>query len=139
MQDDHRYDDLLDLPHPVSQKHPRMSAHDRAAQFSPFAALTGFGEVIEETGRLTEVRTELAEDERKALDAKFRALAEDPSADREILVTFFKEDPRKEGGAYLTVSGRIRKVDEIARCIVLEDGISIPMADVFGLGIKEQE
>ena len=116
-----------------------MPREARAAQFSPFAALTGFGEVIEETGRLTEVRTELAEDERKVLDAKFRALAEDPSADREILVTFFKEDPRKEGGAYLTVSGRIRKVDEIARCIVLEDGISIPMADVFGLGIKEQK
>ena len=136
---DDRYKDIIGLEHHTSAVHPRMPREARAAQFSPFAALTGFGEVIEETGRLTEVRTELAEDERKALDAKFRALAEDPSADREILVTFFKEDPLKEGGAYLTVSGRIRKVDEIARCIVLEDGISIPMADVFGLGIKEQE
>ena len=70
---DDRYKDIIGLEHHTSAVHPRMPREARAAQFSPFAALTGFGEVIEETGRLTEVRTELAEDERKVLDAKFRA------------------------------------------------------------------
>jgi len=134
---DWKYKDILEMEHHTSSTHPRMPRAARAAQFSPFAALTGYEDVIEEAARLTDGRIELAEDARKALDEKFQTLERTGEAGQEVIITYFKEDARKKGGAYLTVSGRIKKTDGISGCIIMEDGISIPMADVFSLKEKE--
>ena len=99
------YDDLLYLPHPVSRKHPPMSAMDRAAQFSPFSALTGYEAVLQEAGRLTDSRAELTEYSRDILDQKQQILLDAAPAHPEITVTCFIPDRRKQGGAYGTLKG----------------------------------
>ena len=127
------YDDLLNLPHPTSKKHPRMSRLDRAAQFSPFAALTGYDDAVKETARLTDRRIELDEDELAALDEHLRlvlAWADDPPL---VSVTWFQPDRRKEGGTYVTTQGHIRKVDELKRVLVMDDGGKIPVDDIAEL------
>ena len=124
------YDDLLHLPHPTSKTHPRMSRLDRAAQFSPFAALTGYDDAVKETARLTDRRVELGDDELAALDERLRlvlAWENDPPL---VSVTWFQPDQRKEGGSYVTTQGRIRKVDELKRILVMEDGGKIPVDDI---------
>lgn len=118
------YDDILYLPHPTSKTHPRMSRQDRAAQFSPFAALTGYEDTVKETARLTEERPILTEDEMAELDFQLRLAME---LNTEVTVTWFRPDSRKSGGSYVTASGRIRKADEIQRVLAMEDGTQIPI------------
>ena len=103
------YEDIIGLPHHVSQRHPHMPVSDRAAQFAPFAALTGYGDVIKETARQTEERPELSEDERAALDYKLHAVLSIPGQKPEITITYFVPDPRKSGGAFRKAAGRIRR------------------------------
>ena len=124
------YDDMIDLPHPSSKKHPRMSIRDRAAIFSPFAALSGHGAAIVETARLTDRRMELDEDTKEELDQKQAVLMEHIEEQPEVTVTWFQPDERKEGGAYLTVTGRLKKLDKIRRVLVLTDGTKILLANV---------
>ena len=128
-----KYDDMIDLPHPTSNKHPRMSIQDRAAIFSPFAALSGHGAAIAETARLTDQRMELDEDTKAELDQRQAVLLEHIEEQPEITVTWFQPDGRKDGGAYLTVTGRLKKIDEAARTLILLDGTSILLEDVVGL------
>ena len=97
----HKYDDIIGLPHPVSVKHPRMAREDRAAQFSPFAALTGYDAAISETQRLTEKRRELDENKKAELDAKMADLVRQLDEHPTVRITYFKEDDRKDGGAIL--------------------------------------
>lgn len=104
------YEDIIHLPHHVSSKRPQMSMLDRAAQFSPFAALTGYDDAIQETGRLTEQKIELDEETLEKLDERFQILQEHLCEQPEVRFTYFKPDERKEGGAYLTVSGIVRKI-----------------------------
>ena len=127
------YDDMIDLPHPISKKHPRMSIRDRAAIFSPFAALSGHGAAIAETARLTDQRMELDEDTKAELDQKQAVLLEHIKEQPEVTVTWFQPDERKEGGAYLTVTGRLKKLDKIRRVLVLTDGTKILLANVVEL------
>lgn len=127
------YDDMIDLPHPSSKKHPRMSIRDRAAIFSPFAALSGHGAAIVETARLTDRRMELDEDTKEELDQKQAVLMEHIEEQPEVTVTWFQPDERKEGGAYLTVTGRLKKLDKIRRVLVLTDGTKILLANVVEL------
>lgn len=127
------YDDMIDLPHPTSKKHPRMSIRDRAAIFSPFAALSGHGAAIAETARLTDQRMELDEDTKAELDQKQAVLLEHIEEQPEITVTWFQPDGRKDGGAYLTVTGRLKKIDEVERILTLLDGTSIPLEDAAGM------
>lgn len=129
--DDHRYEDMLDLPHHVSQVHPPMSRADRAAQFSPFAALTGFGETIRETGRITQERVELGEDARNLLDEKLGMLREHIDSRPRVTLTYFQQDEKKAGGAYHTVTGRIKKIDAYERMVVMEDGIKLPVSQIM--------
>lgn len=135
----HEYDDIINLPHHKSDKHPHMDLYDRAAQFSPFAALTGFEAAIEETGRITDGRVELDEDEKAKLDLRFRKIRkalEDKTADKPaVTLTYFQADLRKEGGAYITMSGRIKKIDEDSREILFEDGMRVKMDEVLALEI----
>ena len=128
-----QYNDIIDLPHHVSATRPRMSMIDRAAQFSPFAALTGYDAAIKETGRLTDERIELSEESRAALDRKQQLLM-DNLADRPVVsVTYFVPDERKSGGAYVTVTGQVKKIDEFARLLILTDGVKIPLDEVLDL------
>lgn len=125
------YDDIIHLPHHVSSRRPQMPMSDRAAQFSPFAALTGYDDAIRETGRLTEQKILLDEEALARLDEKFRLLQDHLKEYPEIRVTYFKPDERKDGGAYLTVSGAIRKLRNFEREILLYDGTRIPMDDIL--------
>ena len=127
------YDDIINLPHPTSKRHPRMPIHDRAAIFSPFAALSGHGAAIAETARLTEQRIELDEDTQAELDRKQAVLLEHMDEQPEVTVTWFQPDDRKEGGAYLTTTGRLKKLKELERILVLADGAEIPLEDVAAL------
>ena len=127
------YDDIINLPHPTSKRHPRMPVHDRAAIFSPFAALSGHGVAIAETARLTERRMELDEDTKMELDLKQQVLNNITEENPEITVTWFQPDERKDGGAYLTATGRLKKLRELERLLVLADGTEIPLEDVVAL------
>ena len=127
------YDDLLHLPNPTSARHPRMPLADRAAIFSPFAALSGHGDAIRETARLTERRMELDEDAKAELDRRQAVLLEHLGEQPEVTVTWFRPDERKEGGAYLTTTGRLKKIDALGRRLVLLDGTGIPLEDVADL------
>lgn len=122
-----QYDDILELPHHVSTSRPQMSMTDRAAQFSPFAALTGYDAAIRETSRLTSMETELTEDALDALDQKFRLLTECYGEKQEVCITYFQSDSRKAGGAYVTISGVIKKCDPVERILFLNNGTVIPM------------
>lgn len=125
-----KYDDIINLPHHVSEKHPQMSLHDRAAQFSPFAALTGYDDAVKETARLTDTIFELDEDEKSILDEKLKRGLENKD---EISVTYFIKDSKKEGGSYNTVSGRVKKIDEYLRTLVLNSGEEIPIDNIYDI------
>lgn len=131
------YDDIIALPHPTSRRHPRMAAADRAAQFAPFAALTGYAAAVKETARETEAFTELAEDEAAALDRRLRLLEERIRERPWVVLTCFQPDQRKAGGAYVEVRGRVKRMDAAAGAITLEDGQEIPVKYI--LGIKEED
>jgi len=130
---DPKYKDIFQMEHHTSSTHPRMSMESRAAQFSPFAALTGYEDVIDETARVTDEKSFLLEDARRDLDETFQALAEDIASRPEVTVTYFRKDRRKKGGEYVTVTGHLKKIDEYSRTMILEDGTVIPMDDVFSL------
>ena len=130
---DHQYDDIINLPHHVSDTRPQMSMINRAAQFSPFAALTGYEAVIKETGRLTERRIELSEDTRADLDRKQRLLMDSLSNRPEVSVTYFVPDERKAGGAYVTVTGIVKQLDDFQRIMALTDGTMIPLNEIVEL------
>ena len=125
------YEDIIHLPHHVSSKRLQMSMADRAAQFSPFAALTGYDDAIQETGRLTEQKIELDEETLEKLDERFQILQEHLCEQLEVRFTYFKPDERKEGGTYLTVSGVVRKIKLYEREILLQDGTIIPVDDIL--------
>ncbi len=139
MHDDHRYDDLLDLPHPVSQRHPHMSAHDRAAQFSPFAALTGHSAAMEETARLTDQKLEPSEIQLEELNANLQILQTRLHEKPAIRITYFMPDARKSGGEYLTVRANARHVDESAQMLILTDDTRIPLENILTLTLDETE
>ena len=132
-EDSHRYDDIIDLPHHVSATRPHMELSDRAAQFSPFAALTGYESAVRETARLTEQRVELDENAREALDKKL-AVLEGRLAERPgVTVTYFVPDERKEGGSYVTVSGRVKRIRGDERALVFEDGRRVGVGDIVDM------
>ncbi len=134
-----RYDDIIHLPHHVSETHPRMSLYDRAAQFSPFAALTGHGAAIRETARRTSSRVELSEDSRKILDEKLNLLMErlGKGLHLAVSITYFVPDQKKEGGEYVTAEGTVKKVREYEKRIVLENGREIPMEEIKEIDWEE--
>lgn len=123
--DSHRYDDIINLPHHVSEKHPPMPVGDRAAQFAPFAALTGFGAAITETGRLTDEKVELDEYEKEALNEKLGAIARRIDEQPTVTITYFQPDEKKSGGAYVTVTGVVKKIDVYERVVLLQSGAKI--------------
>lgn len=131
MKEDHRYDDMLALPHHVSEKRARMSMVDRGAQFSPFAALTGYDAVIRETQRLTDSCIELAEGSIETLDSQLRQLLAQVASQPEVTFTCFRPDERKSGGAYVQIRGKVRKFDCCDRTVHLTDGSVIPIEQIY--------
>ena len=129
-----KYDDILDLPRPKS-KHEPMPMSDRAAQFSPFAALTGYSDAIDETARLTDRRIELSEEESAELDYKQQYLAtlDAPT----VTVTYFVPDERKSGGAYVTHTGVLKRVDEVESMVVFKDGLRVPLDEVMDIKCEQ--
>lgn len=130
------YDDIIELPHHVSTRHPQMPLKDRAAQFSPFAALTGHEAAIQEAARLTQDFIELDEDRKEQLNEQFRMLEENQSRKPEIEVTYFQPDERKDGGTYVTVRGRVKRVDVYGRQICLADGRVLPMEHIYTINFS---
>ena len=125
------YDDIIHLPHPTSHRHPRMPVSDRAAQFSPFAALSGHGSAIAETARVTRERMELDEDAREQLDQKLRLLMERINEQPEITVTWFSPNEKKAGGQYRTATGKLKRIDTQESRLILTDGNQIPLEDLL--------
>ncbi|MBR2953278.1 MAG: hypothetical protein IKC45_02705 [Clostridia bacterium] len=128
---DDKYNDIINLPHYQSKKRPHMSIYDRAAQFSPFAALTGHDEAIKETARLTDKKTELSETTKTILDEKFSFIMEHIYDQPEITVTYFIPDTLKSGGMYVDFTGRVKKYDYHNRILHFTDNTEIKVDDIM--------
>lgn len=128
-----KYNEIMGLPHHVSKTRPQMPMSDRAAQFAPFAALTGYDAAIKETGRLTDERIELDVEALSALDMKYQLLMEALDEAPEVTITYFQPDERKAGGKYVSAVGAVKKVDDFERRITMQDGAKIPMDDVLSI------
>lgn len=125
-----KYEDIINLPHHVSKTHPQMPLCDRAAQFSPFAALTGYEDAIRETARLTDTWVQLSEDRKQELDEKLQRLISEKGRIEPVTITFFQSDERKAGGSYRTVTGQIRKFDMYKRKLLFKNGAEIDIEKI---------
>ncbi|MCC8357086.1 MAG: YolD-like family protein [Oscillospiraceae bacterium] len=124
------YSDIIGLPHHVSENRPHMAMLDRAAQFSPFAALTGYDAAVKETARLTDQRIELDDEMKQRLSERLSLLQENLAETPVVKLTYFVPDARKEGGAYRTVTSRVKRIDVLQRLVVLKDGVDIPIDEI---------
>ena len=129
-----KYDEIMGLPHHVSKTRPQMPMSDRAAQFAPFAALTGYDSAIKETGRQTDEKIELDEEALTALDIRYQLLMDAFDDAPEVTITYFQPDERKAGGKYITATSAVKKVDDFERRITMQDGTKIPMDDILSIG-----
>jgi hypothetical protein len=127
------YDDIIHLPHHVSASRPHMTAIDRAAQFSPFAALTGYGAAIKETARLTDERIEPDEYIKCALNERLQILIDRMREHPEITITYFQPDAKKNGGVYVAAGGTAKKIDEFERVVVMSNGTVIPIDEIISI------
>ena len=135
--DTHRYDDIINLPHHQSKERPHMSLHDRAAQFAPFAALTGHEDAIKETARLTENEMLLDESIKEEINSKINELSEHLSEKQNVSITYFKPDKKKTGGAYLTDIGVVKKINEAEKILIMDSGMKIQMEQICGIEIEK--
>lgn len=131
--DKHRYDDIINLPHHISVKHPQMSAINRAAQFSPFAALTGHEDAILETARLTEEFVELDDSQKEQLDERLQLIQKMLPQKPEVAITYFRPDEKKSGGSYVTVYGSVKNLDAYNHRIILTDGTILPLENLYSI------
>lgn len=132
-----KYDDIIDLPHHISVSRPQMPMLDRAAQFMPFRALTGYEDAVHETARLTDKKPELTEDEKSLLDMKLQRLAEELPSHPCVTLTWFRPDKKKTGGAYVTTTGQLKKIDDFAGALILLGGERIVIEDILDIQITE--
>ena len=130
-----RYDDIINLPHHIFPTRKRMSMHDRAAQFAPFAALVGYDDAVAETARLTETRPELDEQEQRAINERLAYIADHIHEHPEVRIKYFVPDERKNGGAIVEVSGKTYRISNTDATIVLTDGCKIRLSDIIDLSI----
>ena len=124
------YNDIINLPHYEPKKHPRMNRTMRAAQFAPFAALTGYGDAVKETARYTEKRIELNEEEKEVLNDKLQILQNEIESNPQVTITYFVPDIRKEGGEYITITGNIKRIDEYNGKIIFVDRAEVRINDI---------
>ena len=133
MESKNKYDEIIGLPHHVSKTRPQMPMSDRAAQFAPFSALTGYDSAIKETERLTDKKIELDEEALAILNMRCRLLVDTLDEKPEVEITYFKPDERKAGGAYLTITGVVKMINDFERLITMKDGTKIPMDDIIDI------
>ena len=131
-----RYDDIINLPHHVSPTRQRMSMHDRAAQFAPFAALVGYDEAVAETARLTESRPELDEQEQRAINERFAYIADHIHEQPEVRIKYFVPDEHKSGGAIVEASGKVKKISATDGILMFADGNSLLIRDIICISTK---
>lgn len=129
----HKYDDIIDMPHHVSDTRPHMPLIDRAAQFSPFAALTGYDEAVTETARLTDTMLKLDDTQKEVISNQLRVLQENMKEQPLVSATYFVPDSKKTGGAYLSTIGRLKRIDEIKQEISFIDGLVIPFQMLYSI------
>lgn len=127
------YEDIVDLPHHVSRKHPQPTVADRAARFAPFAAITGYEEMVLEEARVTDERIEMDESSKAALNEKLNMILEFIDEQPEVSITYFEPDMRKAGGAYITVIGTVKRIDEYEHLVIMTDGKKINIDDIYNL------
>ena len=132
-----KYDDIIGLPHHVSSKRPHMPMLDRAAQFQPFRALTGYEDAVQETARYTDEKVELTEDEKALLDMELQRLSDDIASRPQVTLTCFRPDKKKSGGAYVTTTGRLKKIDDIEGALILASGERIVIEDILDIQVTE--
>lgn len=128
-----KYEDIINLPHHISSKHPQMSLEERSAQFAPFAALTGYEDCVEETARLTDERIDMSEDIKEILNEKIRKIIKIIDKNPKIILTYFIPDNKKSGGNYVTIEEKIKKIDEINQELILINGKKIKINDVIDI------
>ena len=124
------YEDIINLPHHELTTRQRMPRINRAASFAPFAALSGYDDAVRETARLTSERIELDEGTKEVLNDKLRIALDKADEQPEISITYFLQDTRKSGGAYVTVKAVIKRIDEYERLVILTDKSTIPIDDI---------
>ena len=132
-----RYDDIINIPRWNPKSHPRMSEYDRAAQFAPFAALTGYDAMVCETARLTDARTDLDEEQMLALNETLSIIVERLNEHPKVSITWFRKDSRKKGGVYVQTEGTVRNVDIPGRLLILKEGAGISLDDIASIKILE--
>lgn len=130
------YDDIINLEHPTSKKHKRMSLHSRAAQFAPFSALTGLEDKVYETARYTETRHELTDDEKNILDINMQNIMENIDFHPFVTIIYFVPDNKKKGGSYQKISGKIRRIQETEDIIIFENNIKINISEIMIINIE---
>ena len=131
------YEDIINLPHHISKKHRPMPREARAAQFAPFAALTGYESDVNEAARYTGKRRELGEYETERLNRRINEIRDGIHGNAEVIITYFKPDEKKAGGEYLSIGGRVRKIDDYGRTLTLTSGALIPLDDISEIVFKD--
>ena len=127
------YEDIVNLPPHISKKHPQPTMMDRAARFAPFAAITGYEEMVLEEARVTEERIELDEGTLSILNEKLNMIQEFLDEEPEIKITYFEPDKKKTGGAYVSITGVVKRIDEYEHLVIMTDGKKIRIEDIYGL------
>ena len=127
------YEDIVDLPHHVSRKHPQPTMADRAARFAPFAAITGYEEMVLEEARVTDERIEMDESSKAALNEKLNMILEFLDEQPEVSITYFEPDMRKAGGAYVTITGTVKRIDEYERIVLMTDEKIIKIDEIYAI------
>lgn len=132
-----KYDDIINMPHHVSKKHPRMSLENRSAQFAPFAALTGYEEEVEETARTTDKRIEITDEIKNTINMRLKIIQEKLYTKPKVTITYFIPDNKKEGGNYKKVTSNLLKIDKYKQLIILKDKIEVPVNSIIDMDIEE--
>lgn len=127
------YEDIVNLPPHISKKHPQPTMLERAARFAPFAAITGYEEMVLEEARVTEERIELDEGTLAMLNEKLNIIHDSLDSEPVIQITYFEPDRKKSGGAYISVTGTVKRIDEYERLVIMSDGKKIRIDEIFGL------
>lgn len=133
MNDEHKYDDIINLEHHVSKVHKQMSLENRSAQFAPFAALTGYDDAVIETARYTEERIEINEELKDIINEKLSQIKIEIKKMPEVTITYFTKDNKKKGGKYETITGKVKKIDEYNKSIVLNNDVVIPIKEIIDI------
>ena len=128
-----KYKDIINLPHHVSKTRNPMSLYNRAAQFAPFAALTGYNDAIKETARLTEQKIELSYELKNMLNQKIKLIIENIKLQPEVVITYFVHDNKKSGGVYKTISGNVKRIDEVEKCIIFTNKLKIFFSNIISI------